>query len=109
MSAMRLEGIPELSTPFRALSEARSALLGNIGFKIPRNVFSLLKLYGLSPGTIQLWLDEESGYFVEARAKSGAPPVYHHITDEVAMVILKGQLTHELEAELMKPDDYQGE
>ena len=109
MEMMRLEGIPELSTPFRALSEARSQLMRNIGIKMPRNVVSLLRLYGLSPGTIQLWHDDESGFFTEARATPGAPPIYKHISDDVAIVLLKGELTKELEEQLMATVDYLGE
>ena len=106
---MGLEGIPELSTPFQAVLQARGLLRLNLGFKIPKPVFSLLSLYGLSPGTITVWMDSEKGYFTEARAKPGAPPIRHFITDEVAMTILKGELTHELEGELMTPDTYIGE
>jgi hypothetical protein len=71
---------------------------------------SLLKLVaGLSPGSVKVFHDAESGFFVDARAYEGAPPIYHHVTDEVAGIILGGGLTHELEAELMKPDEYLGE
>ena len=109
MAEMLREGIPMTSTPFRAVWEARAKLQASFGYRLPRPVFAILKLYGLSPGVIQLWLDAESGYFTEARAKEGAPPIYHHVTDDVAMAILKGEFTHELEAELMTPDDYIGE
>lgn len=109
LSAMRREGIPEISTPFRAIQGALSGITTQWGFKIPRPVNALMKLYGLSPGTITLFHDAESGFFTEARVKPGAPPVYHHVTDEVAMTILKGELTHELEEILMAPDEYLGE
>ena len=109
LSRMRLEGIPKLSTPFRAVSDALSGIRSQFGFKIPRPVSLLVKLYGLSPGTITLWHDAESGFFTEAREKPGVPPVYHHVTDDVAMTILKGELTHELETTLMTLDPYIGE
>jgi len=106
---MTKEGIPELSTPFQAVLQARGQLRLSFGFKVPRSVLSLLKMYGLSPGTIMLWLDTESGYMVEARERPGAPPVYHYVSDDMAMAILKGELTHELETYLMTPDPYIGE
>lgn len=109
LGKMRLEGIPEVSTPYRVISDALRGVRGNMGFKVPRPVNALMKLYGLSPGTITLWHDAESGFFTEGRETPGAPPVYQHISDEVAMVILKGELTHELALELMTPDPYIGE
>ncbi|GAI13138.1 unnamed protein product, partial [marine sediment metagenome] len=36
-------------------------------------------------------------------------PVYKAISDEAAMAILKHEMTKELEAELMTPDEYLGE
>ena len=68
-----------------------------------------LRLLGLSPGEIKLWHDAECGWFTEAREHPGATPVYHYISDEVAASIIKGELSKELEAELMKPDEYLGE
>lgn len=109
ISRMISELIPSTSTPFRALTQARSSLIASTGFRVPRSVTPLLKLFGLSPGTITLWLDDETGYFTESRLTPGAPPVYHHVSEDMAMVLIKGQLTHELEAELMQPDDYIGE
>jgi len=109
LSTMRRFGIDELSGPFRQLSAQRGKLLSQVGFKFPRTISSLLKLLGLSPGTITLWHDVESGWMSEAREKPGAPPVYKAVTDEVAMALLKGELTKELEQVLMAPDDYYGE
>ena len=106
---MTLEGIPEFSTPFQAVLNARSALRINLGFKVPKDVFALLKLFALSPGTITLWLDTENGWMTEARAYPGAPPVYKRASDEVAITILKKEVTPELEADLLTPDEYLGE
>ena len=80
-----------------------------VGFKYPRTISQIARLIGLSPGTITLWHDVESGWMSEAREKPGAPPVYKAVTDEVAMALLKGELTKELEQVLMAPDDYYGE
>lgn len=109
LSAMLREGIPRTSRPYVKLFDVRGMVQANLGFKIPRNFYSLLTLYGFSPGTIQLWHDDEMGFMTEARVKPGAPPVYTYISDEVAMTILKGELTKELETRLMTPDDYIGE
>ena len=106
---MGREGIPETSTPFQAVLQARGNLRLSFGYKVPKPVFSILKLYGFSPGTITLWMDTESGWMTEARERPGAPPVYRAISDEIAMAILKGELTKELELELMTPDPYLGE
>lgn len=109
LNVLRLNGILEDALPYKSLYSLRGKILKQIGIKFPR-VPSLLSLVaGLSPGTIKVWHDAESGFMTEARAKEGAPPVYHHVSDEVAIKILKGELTKELEVELMKPDSYLGE
>ena len=97
------------SGPFEAINSIRSSTLAKLGLKTPRPTSLLLKLTGLSPGIIKLFHDAESGFMSEARVKPGAPPVLRHISDDVAITILKGELTHEIEDELMTPDDYIGE
>lgn len=109
LGTMRRLGVSELSDAYGVLYKARGELLAKIGFKFPRSVLQLVKLAGLSPGSITLWEDIESGWLAEARAGPGAPPVYRRVDDETAAAILKGELTKELEERLMKPDDYIGE
>lgn len=109
MSTMRRFGISEVSDAYLQLYGIRGKLMGQVGVKFPRTVSQLMKLVGLSPGIIAIWHDVESGWMSEARAKPGAPPVYKAVSDEVAMAILKGELTHELEDVLMTPDPYIGE
>lgn len=109
LSTLPKYNILETSDAFKQLTSIRSKLLAQVGFKFPRTVTQLAKLVGLSPGIITLWHDIESGWMSEARVKPGAPPVYRAVTDDIAMAILKGELTKELEAELMKPDEYLGE
>ncbi len=109
LNVLRKYKINPTSDAFSQLYSIRGKILSQIGFKFPRPMSLIKKLVGLSPGTVALWHDAESGWFTEARVKAGAAPVYRHVTDEVAVTILKGELTHELEAELMKPDDYTGE
>ena len=102
-------GYGVLDPPYMNLLRAGRMSLVNFGFKMPRPMTFIIKLVGLSPGMVTLWHDGESGWFTEARTKPGAPPVYKAASDEVAMAILKGELTHELEATLMTPDPYIGE
>ena len=109
MGTMSRFGISELSPAFQQLFSLRGKLMAQVGFKFPRSVSLIAKLVGLSPGVISLWHDIESGWMAEARERPGAPPVYRAVSDEVAMAILKGELTHELEAELMTPVEYYGE
>ena len=109
LGSMRVSGISPMSGPYQELYSLRGKLMAQIGFKFPREITMLLKLIGLSPGTITLWHDVESGFMSEARATPGAPPVYKHVSDEVAMAILKREVTKELEAELLTPDEYLGE
>lgn len=101
--------IPGVRDAQRALFEVRGEVLKSIGLKMPRKMSALLKLMGLSPGSITLFHDLEGGWLTAAREGPGSLPVYHYVTDAVAITILKGELTHELEAVLMKPDEYIGE
>jgi hypothetical protein len=109
LRTMRTFGISELSGPYQELFKLRGKLMAQLGIKFPRVTTPLLKLLALSPGTLTLWHDVESGWMTEARAAPGAPPVYKKASDEVAMAILKGEVTHELEQQLLTPDEYLGE
>ena len=109
MKALRLSGILPTNPAAQALSKLRGALMGKLGFRAPRTTSAILKLVGLSPGTITTWFDVEGGWLSEARVKEGAPPIYHWIDEQTAMTILKGELTHELEDRLMTPNVYVGE
>lgn len=109
LKTMRTAGISEVSDAYKELYSLRGKILAQIGFKFPRPVSLVAKLAGLSPGEVRVWHDAESGWLAEARAKPGAPPVYHAVDDEVAMAILKGELTKEQEEKLMTPDEYLGE
>jgi len=102
-------GFGPLTEPYQAVYKLQGELFSKLGLRSAKPMSLLKLLKGLSPGSVKVWHDAESGWFTEAREKDGAPPVYHHVSDDVAMTILRGELTHELEAELMKPDEYQGE
>lgn len=109
LGALRGTGLGSGTTPFDTLWKLRGKIYGQIGFKFPRTLTQLIKVFGFSPGTITLWHDVESGFMSEARARPGAPPVYKRVSNEVAMTILKKEVTKELEADLLTPDEYLGE
>lgn len=109
LSSMRMHGILPTAGPYQELFRLRGKLMGQIGIKFPREVTMLMRLFMLSPGEIKLWHDVESGFMSETRSYPGAPPVYKSVSDEAAMAILKHEVTKELEAELMTPDEYYGE
>jgi len=102
-------GIGGENPVFSQIYRARGALMGNVGVRVPRSVSSLIKILGLSPGSVQLFFDADLGWVSDARETSGAAPVYHAIGDDMALKIIQGKITHE-EFELLKvPDPYQGE
>lgn len=109
LETMRKYGIPEVSEAYQKLYGMRYKLMPQVGIKFPRIVVQLIKLIGLSPGVITLWHDIEEGWMSEARASPGAPPVYKRASDEVAMAILKHEVTPELQKDLLTPDPYLGE
>jgi len=101
---LRRLGFTSASPSYREIFSLQGKLRKQIGLKLPRTVSMILKLVGLSPGTLTLWHDVESGWMSEARARPGAPPVYKAASDEVAAAIIKGEVTHELEERLLDPD-----
>ena len=109
LAMMRRWGVSELDPGYQALWRARGAAMGKLGLMLPRTTTFVSWVFGLSPGEIKLFADAELGWMTEARVKPGAPPVYKHVTDEVAEKIVKGELTPELEKELMTPEEYYGE
>lgn len=109
MGTMRRYGIPEESDAYQSLWGQRGRLMAEIGQKFPRETLQMRLISALYSPVIRLWHDIESGWMVEAREKPGAPPVYKSVSDEVAMAILKGEVTPELEEELVTPDEYLGE
>ena len=109
LGTLRKYGISQLSPEFQLLTSVRGKLMAQVGLKFPRSIIQILKLAGLSPGSITLWEDIESGWLAEGRVKPGAPPVYHYITDEQAVAILNRDISPELHDFLMTPDPYLGE
>jgi hypothetical protein len=109
LGVLRRAGLGPGAEIYNQLYSLRGRVFAQVGFKYPRTVSLLLKLIGLSPGTIKLWHDVESGWLAEARRTPSAPPVYKYVSDDIAAKILKKELTHELEEFLMTPDTYAGE
>jgi len=109
LGTMRKYGIPETADAYRQLAGTRYDLLGKMGVKLPRSIIQISKLVGFSPGSITLWFDVECGWMTEGRIRPGAPPVYKSASDEIAMAILKREITDELEEIIMTPDPYLGE
>lgn len=104
LSTLRRFGISELDPAYQILYKARGAALGKLGLVKPRLTTLIKLLAGLSPGEIRLFADAELGWLVEATSEPGAQPVRRYVSDEVAVQLIKGELTHELEAELMTPE-----
>lgn len=109
LGMMRGWGISESDPGFLALLEARGIAEAKVGLMQPMSVFQIARSFGMSPGVIALFAVAERGWMVEARAKPGALPVYHYVSDEIAEAILKEELTPEQKEYLFTPDPYIGE
>lgn len=109
LETMRRYGIPETSEAYQTLWGQKGRLMAQVGQKFPRETLQMKLITALYSPLIRLWHDIEQGWMVEAREKPGAPPVYKSVNDELAMAILKGEVTHEVEEALVTPDDYLGE
>jgi len=109
MGALQRAGLGPGNPIYNQLFALRGKVFGQIGFKFPRAT-SLLKLIpGLSPGSVRVFHDIEAGWLVEARAGPGSGVVRKYVSDQIAIKLIKGEMTHELEEFLMTPDDYLGE
>ena len=107
LRTMRKFGVPEGMPAFNVLGAQRSKLMAQVGFKFPRSILQLIRIVGLSPGVIALFLDVEAGFMSEARPTPSSPPVYKMVPGETAAKILKHDISPELEAFLMTPDEDQ--
>ena len=105
LNVLKNNGIDVFSNPFKILDLSRTKLLANIGVKLPRIVQLLVRFVGFSPGVIALYHDIESGFMSEARRTPRSEPAYHFVSDDIAVKILKHDISDELEEFLMTPDD----
>ncbi len=103
LKTLRNYGIGPLDDAYKALYKARGAAFGKLGLARPRTTTLLKLLPGLSPGEIRLFQDAELGWLAEVTPKPGAQPVRKYISDEQAVKIIKGELTHEEFMELAQP------
>jgi len=86
----------------------RGQMLGRFtnGESLPRTNQWLKLIVGLSPGSLRIWFDIESGWFTEGREEPGARPVYNPITTQEAARLLRDNPDVDLAHELMakRPD-----
>ena len=109
LSVMERFGIDPGDPAFVSLQGRRAGLIAEIGRKFPRSYDWLTFLAGESPGEIRLGHDSETGWFAEARVRPKAPPIYHRLSDEEAMAVLKHEISPELHDRLFTPETYFGE
>ncbi len=109
LATMTKFGIPETDPTYQALWARKGIVSATVGYKIPR-LPTQLRLPGFSsPHGFGLWHDPESGWMVEIRAFKGAPPLYKAVGDELAMAVLRDELTPTQEKWLLVLDEYLGE
>ena len=109
LSELEKLGLGPGTPAYQAVWKKRGELLATIGAKFPRIDYSLSMWREFSPGRVRVWFDPEFGFLVEARAKPGALPIYKRVTPEVAVAVIKGEVTPELKAQLLAPVEYHGE
>jgi len=109
LDVMRKYGVPETSEAYQTLWGERGELLSKVGVKSGRVADWIMDWATWSPARVRLGHDPEFGWFAVAIEKPGAPPIYHRVSDEEAMAILKNQVTPELKQRLLTPDEYLGE
>jgi len=109
LDTMKKFGVPKTNPAYQTLWAKRGELMGKVGNKFARTWDWLTFLAGESPGVIRLAHDVECGWFAEARIEPKAPPIYHPLTDEEAMAILRNEIPSELHDKLFTRDEYLGE
>jgi len=102
-------GVSSTDPAYTRLQGILEPTKAKVGRRLPRIITWLASMFGFSPGIIKLWHDGDFGFMSEARTRPGAPPVYKKVSDEVAVAIIKREVTPEMEKELMTPDPYIGE
>ena len=103
LGTLRRFGISELDPAFQTLNRARYDALRKIGLVQPRTSTLLKIITGLSPGELRLFRDAEIGWLVQAIAFPGALPLVRYVDDEMAVKIIKGELTHDEFMKLQEP------
>jgi len=101
--SLKRAGFGPLDFPWEEVYRLRDEIIGKSIGPFPRSIVQVLRIAGLSPGILALWLDVEAGWMVEAREYEGAPPVYHLVDENTAVEILQGKNVHEYEAWFIVP------
>lgn len=109
MIALRKAGIPETDVSIVSIRGLLGELVKEVGRRVARIPLLLKPLKFWSPAGFALFLDPELGWMVEIRDYKEALPRYKIVSDEIAVALIKEEVTKELELELMTPDPYIGE
>lgn len=92
----------------QALYRMRGELLGATGVTFPRKQALIKAIIGLSPGSIRVWFDNETGWMVEARESPGAHPSYHQIDAQTAGILAGPDPPADLVHSFMREDEFVG-
>lgn len=109
IEVMRRYGVLETDPGFQAAWRRRGQLLAQVGRKFPRTMIDLTPTIWISPESLKLMEDPEFGFVVMARRAPGVPAIYHRVSDDEAMAIMRREISQELKERLLKPDEYLGE
>lgn len=109
ISSLRKAGFAPTFPGLKVLEKERAKLLAQVGQKFLRITLPIARLPGLSPGVMRVWFDIETGWMAEGRPELKAPPVYHQITAEQAIALLREPPDEKLAHRLLEPDTYLGE
>ena len=108
LRTLRRYGIPETSDAYQLLWGVRGSMFGQLGFRRPTIVTLIKRLLFGSPARFRLWYDSDGGWLAESREAEGAHPTYKAVSTEVAMAMIKEELTPAMEEMLLAPDTYYG-
>lgn len=109
LATLRRLDVEETHPAYQRVWAQRGAALAKVGYKAPKVSDWLINWASYSPERIRLGRDPEYGWFIAAREKPDAPITYKHVSAEIAVAIIKEEVTPELVKELAKPEEYYGE
>lgn len=109
LATLRRLTVEETHPAYQKAWRARGKALAQVGYKRPRVQAWLVDWATYSPTLIRLMEDTEFGFIAVVKAHEGAAPLYKRVSGEVAVAIIKGEVTPEMEKYLLTPDPYLGE
>ena len=109
LATMDRLGLGPGTVAYDTVEAKRGELISHIGQKFPRIDYSLSMWEDFSPSRVRVWMDPEFGFNAEVRETPGGPPTYKMISAATAVAIIKKEISPELKAWLMAPDEYYGE